>query len=830
MGDADDDPMLGGRQSSVLQTLKAARESLRGLQRPVTPSNARSLFAIDQYGGERPSSAHNRSVYLSEGSKRLKPRLKPLRPLVSRSIVNDAPARGGAAGGGDPRPKTASARPAEGGKRIAPRRPSSARGVRSRGRSDRWLVQEPQGRMAPRPDARPTSAAGSASVQVLSLGGAPHSPVGPPPPPPTVLSEEDERFNAWRESVEAVLLRIAEMRPSQIEGLLAECDSLHSLVDRGMGHMEWNGWIARESTVLLSESGSSITVMEAILRATMHVMNRETVLEPEVTLFLRTACINLKLCAGNFTLFALKPSLQSLFYLSKKPQNDVAFRRERVIQPLLSYLRRILDRGVESCPVEVLVYVTGILKNIGNDEGNQTAFIRAGAPATFFSLLSAVCESNAGGGGGEGGGPTKSKDLAQMCVQITSLLRMMIDAGPVLKLFYEDMLHTILAKLLLIYVNHQELVFNVTRIFSKLAAKDEWSEFIGEDALCLRALMEVLKLYQLHYDVLVRALFAMGSITMYCESALDMLFSSLEAETVVLQVLSTYVKKIQSGSSPNRDYTKLVRKLGRNEEELDSAMTIAELNEPFTPDIVNDVLSKLLSIIANLSLHPDNGFVFAGNERLSKDLQFLICSSSVHRDEELLLNVISVLANLSYYRGDGQNHILGMSEDIVTHVAQYLFSENAEIVEQSARVFGNFSRIRETRALMHKEFMIEKLAYLLSHKSLNVACSATGPIVNLLTDANEGTALFAHQIESKLIDVLERIVHSHDYEAVKYTSATCMALFNARHAQECYKVSHAEENTQRFGGLKESLLELKSFLGESWKIVENLIELMGGTT
>ena len=36
----DVDPMLGGRKSSVLRTLRAARESVREIYRPVTPIGA----------------------------------------------------------------------------------------------------------------------------------------------------------------------------------------------------------------------------------------------------------------------------------------------------------------------------------------------------------------------------------------------------------------------------------------------------------------------------------------------------------------------------------------------------------------------------------------------------------------------------------------------------------------------------------------------------------------------------------------------------------------------------------------------------------------------
>ena len=92
VGGDDLDPMLGGRQSSVLQTLRAARESVREIYRPVTPIGSRSLFSIDQYA-DRPKSSHNRSVISREGSQRLtrsKPtRLRPIRRKLSPKSLEE---------------------------------------------------------------------------------------------------------------------------------------------------------------------------------------------------------------------------------------------------------------------------------------------------------------------------------------------------------------------------------------------------------------------------------------------------------------------------------------------------------------------------------------------------------------------------------------------------------------------------------------------------------------------------------------------------------------------------------------------------------------------
>ena len=873
MGDSSDqdlDPMLGGRQSSVLQTLRAARESVREVYRPVTPIGSRSLFSIDQYAN-RPSSSHKRSVFSREGSQRLKTKAKPtqlkpinrrpsLKPIPKRPVTSEkvgtAAAKGGSSselaskdlavetaltsqriGGSHAGPDilnlTANqledvslSNPSEQKQYQAPTRPKTA-SIRTRSARRAVSARPKSARMAGRStEGRDRVASGGGRKDPEFAVSGTYLESASTASTNRVESEEDEKFGSWRTGVESTLVALAELRASQIDNLLLECDKLHSLVDKGMNQLEWTRWLVAESSIFTDDRGGNVTILEAILRSTMHVMNRETVLEPEVTLFLKTACINLKLCMGNESSFALKPSLQSLFYLSKRPQNDSAFRRERVIPPLLNYLRAVTrnsnGEGIRY-PLELLIYVAGILKNICNDEGNQKAFVRSGAIRLFFDILEIACNVHMSNPGMS----MVMKDAwAQLCVQLTSLIRTMLHTGAVLKLFSDDLMHACLAKMLILYIHHHELAFNITRIFSKLTVDEPWSEFVGENELSLQALLEVTKLYQLHYDVLIRASFALGSITMFNEQAQDVLCSKFDAQKTFISVVSTYVRKLQSTSSPSREKMRLMKELGRNEKELDSMNTFVETSEPLTVDIIADVLSKTLCIIANLTMLPGNGRMFAENEDLAKSLQYLISSSTVQNDEELILNVISVLANISYYQSEGVNYIVDMCGDILAYIVPFLFSENVEIVIQAARIFSNYSRISEARNFMHREYMIEKLAYLLNHVHLNVACAAVGPLINLFSNATKETAIIGQQIESKIIDVLERLTKENNVEARRHISPTCKALFNARHAQKTWEIPFSNENSNRFIEIAEELESLKDSIGDSWSVAQNLISLV----
>ncbi len=167
-----------------------------------------------------------------------------------------------------------------------------------------------------------------------------------------------------------------------------------------------------------------------------------------------------------------------------------------------------------------------------------------------------------------------------------------------------------------------------------------------------------------------------------------------------------------------------------------------------------------------------------------------------------------------------------MSGSILSYIVPCLFSENVEIAIQATRIFSNYSRIPEAREFMHREYMIEKLAYLLSHAQLNVACSAVGPLINLFSSATKETAIIGQQIESKIIDVLERLTTENNGEARRFISPTCKALFNARHAQKTWQIPFSDENTDRFVDLSEELENLKDSIGDSWTVAQNVIALV----
>ena len=145
------------------------------------------------------------------------------------------------------------------------------------------------------------------------------------------------------------------------------------------------------------------------------------------------------------------------------------------------------------------------------------------------------------------------------------------------------------------------------------------------------------------------------------------------------------------------------------------------------------VLIKLIRLVANVSIHPEMGDVAAHGTGAAALLPLL--EASLARDrEELALNVVSCVTNLSYYvlrrpgsppprRGRGS--LFGRPATACAALLGALLHENAEAVSEAARAFGNLSRDASFRAAMRETGADEALVLLLGHASRAVLESIT---------------------------------------------------------------------------------------------------------
>ncbi|KAJ3128328.1 Armadillo repeat-containing protein 2 [Nowakowskiella sp. JEL0407] len=114
---------------------------------------------------------------------------------------------------------------------------------------------------------------------------------------------------------------------------------------------------------------------------------------------------------------------------------------------------------------------------------------------------------------------------------------------------------------------------------------------------------------------------------------------------------------------------------------------------------VEELLIKLIRLAANVAIDPESGFALSAMIELELLID-LLENAEITEHEELILNAIGALANLSYYTPrtySEKNCILIRAEEMTKlfkDLIPLLVHDNTEIVAESARIFGNISRMQ----------------------------------------------------------------------------------------------------------------------------------------
>lgn len=115
------------------------------------------------------------------------------------------------------------------------------------------------------------------------------------------------------------------------------------------------------------------------------------------------------------------------------------------------------------------------------------------------------------------------------------------------------------------------------------------------------------------------------------------------------------------------------------------------------------LLVKLIRLLANLSISTEVGPALAELQGVAVLVPLLELASRRPEQEELLLNAVSAITNLSfYYQQDqgldgnfGDRHAHSLLSDhsrLCSSLVEILLHENDEAVTEAARAFGNLSR------------------------------------------------------------------------------------------------------------------------------------------
>nr|XP_015205491.1 PREDICTED: armadillo repeat-containing protein 2 [Lepisosteus oculatus] len=463
-----------------------------------------------------------------------------------------------------------------------------------------------------------------------------------------------------------------------------------------------------------------------------------------------------------------------IFKISRSENNDSLFQNSSIIDSLLSVL---CSENIFSI-AEALLYCMGTLKFLSGNSSILKLLQNKGAVSILLHLTKKLNDANRLD-------KTNFTISGHILVQLTATLRNLADLPQSRLEFLSNSGFPELCVILEQHSNDKDICMNVARVL-RYFTKTMLSSLRG---FLYTGWTGILKAQ----DLVVRIVFTLGNLTAKNNEAREQFFTEKGSVDTLLGLFHTY---LEMGFTPE-DCSKDCRQ-----------------NNQRRPSEVEDVLIKLIRVLANLSIHPTVGTALASKQECIDLLVKVLEYKSIDECEELVINAAATINNLSYY--PAENSVVRAKQlHIAELLLRLLLSNNMEAVLEATRVFGNFSQTKEIRDFILQKHVYKFMTVLLDSKNQDVCFSACGVLINLTADKTSRTILREGGIQ-KLIDCLR------DFGPVDWQLAglVCKTLWN--YSEESAAFSFGEEETK-------SLLQLLSvFLDENiathWNLSEDFKE------
>ncbi|XP_020605577.1 armadillo repeat-containing protein 2-like [Orbicella faveolata] len=501
-------------------------------------------------------------------------------------------------------------------------------------------------------------------------------------------------------------------------------------------------WNALEKKGLMGKASGSFSARRRgeILRTVFKFLDLS---DPRLLLRLGRLILSMKVTGNNLTNICMV-----MYRVAKTEKNDQLFLEEDILKCLVD--------TIGSCEIgshhDALVYTAGALKHLSsNNPTAQKELVSLQGIEGLAQILDAISKDVLMSMKG-------NSQFTSLLVQVTGALRNLADVTGARELFVSTGVVRNLAIVLGPYSSDGDVVWNVCRALSKLTLYTECCGELLDSDTCtwLQALSKILSGYEKKQELVVRVCFILGNLTSKSEKVRETIFFDESFMAVLLSVMQSYFN------------TELeVLKNGPLSEE-------KQVNgEKKGPNKNEDVLIKAIRVVANLSISPEAGAGLAANEALVDLLIQILDVKDATHSEELVLNTVATLNNLSFYN-DVDSVVQQRQVEITEMLISLLMPENMDAMVEACRVFGNFSRSKEVRALLAEHKVDEIMIALLDAGERETVFIACGVLINLMIDEHIKPKLKEEDGIKKLVDVL-RDFGKHDWQL---SSMVCQILWN----------------------------------------------------
>ena len=440
-------------------------------------------------------------------------------------------------------------------------------------------------------------------------------------------------------------------------------------------------------------------------------------------------------------------TLSQLYHCSKIEENDILFKQEQIVEPILSVL--------ENCrEIEVTTLAAGIVKNISINTENQTSLATLGA----IRILTATCKVQIAGAIKK---DEKLRSHIDLLIQATASLRNLSTTGNHGQLFTKlgtiSVLHPTIFKQLYEY---EEVVLNTCRILSKLSHSDDCKLILNRDPSNLSSLVHICMHYKNSQSICVRVLYTLGNLLQNTEANREYIGTADGGELLrEIKELFVYYYNLDANLPQNSN--------GESNSKASDPKKPALLTDAVVSKTVavesDERLVKIMRIIANLSISHEVGPVLAADQEIVDAIIGLVTRKTVENSEELILNTVCCITNLSFYDCTEHNLILDNQVKIGDAIAMLLMHDHVDAVVEVARTFGNFSRSEEMRIWMMQCRVDEACAILVDHGDRRIVLAVCGVLLNYSADINHVQLFAQYDLLSNLFEV-HQVVEPTDLE------------------------------------------------------------------
>ncbi|NXW64788.1 ARMC2 protein, partial [Eurystomus gularis] len=412
------------------------------------------------------------------------------------------------------------------------------------------------------------------------------------------------------------------------------------------------------------------------------------------------------------------------FKICRNEKNDYIIQNDRLLDCLLEVLRtEDLQKNNEA-----LLYCMGTIKFMSGKAVLLNEMVDKGAVEMLLQLLKQINNMKEN--------DTYFSSLGHLLVQLTATLRNLADLAAARHQLLCSGAASELCVALEQRMDDEDVCTYIVRIFSKLSSYTDFCAALADCSRCYFLFLALLNKHQKQQDLVIRILFILGNLTAKNNQAREQFFKEKGSVNTLISLFQTY------------------HELDLNAHKWFHERGGEGKKHPKHPSEAEDVLIKLIRVVANLSIHPSVGAVLAAAHGVVDLLVTVLEYKSFDDCEELVVNAATTINNLSYYRVK-RSAVQDKKLHIAETLLKLLMSNNMDGVVEAVRVFGNLSQYHEIC-----DFIIQKKIYkfmiaLLDSKNQDVCFSACGVLLNLTVDKNKRTLLMEEGGIAKLVDCLQ---------------------------------------------------------------------------